>query len=429
MKKNLIMSILIFSVFISFFLSGCNKNNTIEDEVSGVIKIDSVENIAFDLPLALTTKATAITEISDTQEYERNNIYSYKDGSTTYLLFCMNELIIMAQKGTSFAFADASDKGTCLKNSSLLNTWFDIPEKTFDYEEINKNNYYKIVGSVTAEVVITPELYGDYIGKLATIQSSEDEWSLFVGVVATSTNTMTKTQTGIINQIVNSMQLYSHPIAEDEVYDIVINQSLKETAGIQSEPNVQESVTNEITISDKKGLNISNQTYKILDSSKAYTSDEYSMLLPGQAGILTCIGLPPEEQVIIRINKVYTGEAAQRLINKYANAQGRPGEIIEAPDGYSWHLIEYDLSYENCSDTAYVNIKLRGLDGDNLIFKGISVEKRTYDAFQDSYFEGDMIYKNYCYYAIPNGCHSYSLECGDGTISNNYLSAYYHIEI
>ena len=61
-----------------------------------------------------------------------------------------------------------------------------------------KNDYYKIISNVTAEVVITSELYGDYSGKLATIESGDEEWSLFVGVVAPSTGAMSKEQAAMV---------------------------------------------------------------------------------------------------------------------------------------------------------------------------------------------------------------------------------------
>ena len=433
MKKKLNHYIYYFfiSIFSIFLLTGCMTESK-ESSPSGVAAIDTVENIYFEIPLTVSTKATAVTHISDTENYARNNIYSYKDGNSTYLLFCMDELIIMASKGTTFSFSEASDKATCLENNSLLNTWFSISGKNFTYEEAKKNDYYKIISNVTAEVVITSELYGDYSGKLATIESGDEEWSLFVGVVAPSTGAMSKEQAAMVNQIVNSMQLYEKSTETEAAFDITINQSLKEVETSTLNENVEEKdiiPTVSIDVTEKKGLNISNQSQKTIDSSKAYTSDEYSMLKPGQAGIFTCINMPTEEQMIIRVNRVYTGEAAQELINQYANSQGRFGEIIAPQDGYTWHLVEYDLSYENCSNTPYVDIKLRGLDGGTLIFKGISIEQRTYDAYQDTIREGNCSYKNYCYYAVPNGCHNYSLECGDGTITDkNYISAYYYIE-
>ena len=71
-------------------------------------------------------------------------------------------------------------------------------------------------------------------------------------------------------------------------------------------------------------------------------------------------------------------------------------------------------------DLRYINVKLKGLDGENLRFRGIEYSQRCFDI---------QISQNefYSYYAIPNGCPEYALEIGEGTINNSLESGYYHI--
>lgn len=178
------------------------------------------------------------------------------------------------------------------------------------------------------------------------------------------------------------------------------------------------------------GMNLNNQKDMKKEIGKAYQSDEYNMLSLGQCGVLQCYGISSSNQPIIRINKIYTGNEAITKIKAFCKEQ-QIYDYFDPPEGYSWHLAEYDISYQNCTERGYINIRLAGLDGAALVYRGISVDPKTHDANYATSEENDCIYQNYCYYAVPNGCREYSLVCGDGNSNeeNQLLAVYYHIYI
>jgi len=442
----------IIILIILFCITGCTKKTDTDDKtkvLNDTSTIDDVDGICFTLPTYVSTKATAITQISDDMDYDTNVIYSYKNGKDTYILFCMDELIVIAVKGTSFSFSSATNKEEALSKSNLLNTWFSKSEKKFNYKEKSSESSYKIIADVTAEVVITSQLYGDYSGKLAVIESEDTEWSLFVGAVAPTVDKLSKQQDSLLTTIIDSFSLYEKPVKAAS-YDVVINQNLKkteieqdETESIIEENPAVESEQKEITplLSEKSnepeqqltsaeskvGLNLSNQQRREVESNKAYTSNQYSMLSLGQSGLFTTRYMKESEQLIIRPIKVYTGDDAISLIKSYAKSQNRY-QYFDAPDGYSWQLVEYDVSYEKTSIRPYVNIRIMGVDGEPLVFRGVTIVARTHDANFQSYEEGQCSYKNYCYYAVPNGCHEYSLVIGDNENKQDMSqNAYYYI--
>ena len=99
------------------------------------------------------------------------------------------------------------------------------------------------------------------------------------------------------------------------------------------------------------------------------------------------------------------------------------GEYFAPADGCTFHVAHYKLDMSNCMGTGYLNVKLRGMHGENLRFRGIEYTSRTYviTVSEDEY---------YCFYEVPNGCKEYVLECGEGTVENEdsgVISAYYKV--
>ena len=82
-------------------------------------------------------------------------------------------------------------------------------------------------------------------------------------------------------------------------------------------------------------------------------------------------------------------------------------------------MVHYVVDDSGCNGHGYVNVKLRGMDGENLKFRGIAYSQRTYDiSVSDTEF--------YSFYAVPNGCREYVLEIGEGAgKSEGVVSAYY----
>ena len=154
------------------------------------------------------------------------------------------------------------------------------------------------------------------------------------------------------------------------------------------------------------------------------------MLYLGDNGILSAFNdyKTSYEEPIICPKKVFRGEEAEKLIMDYCTTT-EAYDYFKAPDGQSWEVLEYDLNYRNCENEDYVNIKLKGLDGDALRYRGIRYEARTYEMDHKMTEDGDWIRNLYVYYPVPNGCYEYCIECGErNSLTGEEVSAaYYHI--
>ncbi len=448
-NKN-ILSVILLTILI---ISGCGRSSVYQTFGNDYTPINNIDSLSFSIPLNIANQATAITEINDSTEYSRATPYSFRNGDQEYVFFCMDQLIILAEKGTSFGFANAEDKNTCLENSGVVNTWFSKTGKKLSFTEELKDGIYKIIADVNAEVVITSELYGDYIGKLAVISDGSNEWGLFIGTYGSSIKDLSDGQKEVLENIAMSMHLEEKPMEEEPQYEVIIDQSLTpvekkneqevDQQKINNEMNSEPSETNisefpgttEVPVqkeskieNKKKGLNRTNQKQTKKEIGKAYPSDEYSMLSLGQAGILTAIGDNGNDQTpVIRINKIYRGEKAISKIRSQLDQNTSYG-YFDPPEGYSWEVAEYDVCYDNCEAMPYINIKLAGVDGGSLIYRGIKSSSRTHDANFAAVIDGNNIYGNLCYYAVPNGCKEYALICGEGNTENDRMSAYYLIK-
>lgn len=154
------------------------------------------------------------------------------------------------------------------------------------------------------------------------------------------------------------------------------------------------------------------------------------MLFLGDNGILSAFNdfTISYEEPIICPKKVYRGEEAEKLIMDYCTETGDYA-YFKAPDGQSWEVVEYDLNYKNCENDDYVNIKLKGMDGEPLRYRGIKYEARTYEMGHKAVEDGEWIRGLYVYYPVPNGCYEYCLECGErkSLTGEEVSAAYYHI--
>jgi len=410
---------LILSVFMikNTFSTGINASESIRE---GYTSIKDVTGVEFYLYSTVKDSATAVAHISNKVNFATNMYYTYKDTSR-YLLFNMNGLVLIAEKGTSFDFANASDMEDALKRGSICGIHFEIPEEGASFSR--KGN--RTSANVNAEVVITNTLYGDFCGVLSSVTDGEEEWSIFAGVVG---DDVTEIKDGTYDQLsymANSIKVVkaATTIAQD-AYAVEIGSVEKESVSLVEKTDEDEKGG---TDEEDKGMDISNQEEIIKVDTKAYSSNIYSMLNIGDKGI--CQALNTSEMIfeepIIDITGILSGtDAVNYLKALYKD------EYLEPSEGCAYHVITYNLYYKTCSGTPYVNIKLRGLDGSNLKFRGIQYSKKTHD-YTGYVSEKDDWNVNYvCYYEVPNGCTEYVLECGDGEVSREgTMAAYYLIKL
>lgn len=508
-KKGLyIVAIVIVLVFIMAAIFAI-AHKPAEVPKEGAYKtIYDVDGISFMANTNILSRATAVSEISENMDIERDMYYVYKD-QNTYLFFCLNEIVIAAQKGTEFHFDDYEAKEDAVENSSIAGLWFQVNGNKLEYEDKNP-----FIANVNGGLVISNELYADYIGQMAVVSDGNTEWALYVGVPGLDTKfkDLSSNTRSSISTIAKSLVLSNEkPVIEEDTYEVVVNsgvsnvneeptenedvietadlESVKinsetetETESITDNPSIEESsdeetdtkeTTVEITeetieeelteIEDEDStessgedllannseekepvtptvvsstpINLNNQKKTLpRTSDKAYTSDIYAMLNLKDNGIIEEFDKDTREIVkpIINVQRVYKGQTAIKMIKDYCNNHALYN-YFDAPLGCSWHIAEYYLSYEGCNTTPYIDMKLKGLDGEVLKFKGITYGKRCYDMFHEveKVEDSDFMGPYYCYYAVPNGCSEYALECGTGNIdyASDSKAAYYLIRI
>ena len=110
------------------------------------------------------------------------------------------------------------------------------------------------------------------------------------------------------------------------------------------------------------------------------------------------------EAANVHIDQIYTGLDANLLLESL-------GVTKTASNGTSYQVIEYTTT---CDITKnYTNIKITGLDGNRLEYKGRCYTTRTYDIFDKAENVYNIYSKLYCYYEVPDGCNEYAISVGE----------------
>ena len=180
--KEVIIAIIVFAILLTLY-ANCRTKSLYTEPDSTYKVVTDVPGISFSIPLSVT-QATAINKITPEMEFDPGTTYSYKDGNDTFLVFNMDNIVILCERGTAFDFdmiPKGDDKGAGLKNSPIVSTWLSQSGKTFSYDEGLNNGVYKLIGDVKAQVSITTRVFGDFTGKLAVVTDGVTEYALFIG--------------------------------------------------------------------------------------------------------------------------------------------------------------------------------------------------------------------------------------------------------
>ena len=412
----------------AMLLSSCGS--VYEGSKAGYTQATSVNGVVFDMPDSFLSQATAVTSIAEDVDYS-NGTFLYKNGIDKYLLFNIEGVVVAVEKGTSFNFRDADDKKAQITSTDVCEVWMNLIDNKFEYDEKSSGDTYKIIADVSADISITSNNYATCHGKFASIQTDDYECSMFVGVPSGTIKELTKEQKDIIEHITKSLTLNDVFFANTEQSEETTSEKETSKTEVSSETQTSSENTEVSTPTTEKETESDTETkqeeiipptenkdegFSSLGTnqseSKGGYSDIYHMLKIGQKGYLTALSNDGKELAItnITINKLYTGEEAKNIIKDYCKTNKCLYEYSEAPAGYSWHVIEYTLDHH--PDDLYVNIKIEGLDGEKLKFRGVAASSRTYDIFSYAIMTENGCEKLYCYYAVPNGCKEYMLECG-----------------
>lgn len=388
-KTRLLMAIL----SICAILSGCGKSSLYDNHENGYTTVTSIKGISFDVFTSLLETATAITTISPDGEYS-GNTFLYKDGESEYLIFNMNSIVLVAEKGTEFDFVNTKDYETALTSTDVNGVWFSPDDRNLEYKDGTKKGIYKFIATVKADISVTPTLYGTFVGQLASMNIEGTEYSLFIGAKGDRYKSLTGNQKDIIEHVVKSMTKCDY--SEENSGKIIQELEVPSDSVSANEP------------SEKGQLDVKSNQRKYVGME----SDIYHMLSIGDSGSYEALRNDGSgmEKGVITINNLFAGEDAINIIKRYCNTSESPYAYSDAPDGYSWHVVKYTTTLSPAD--IYTDIRMEGLDGEKLKYRGVAHNKRTHDIFAYEKENSGKYTELYCYYAVPNGCTEYMLECG-----------------
>ncbi len=439
-----IWTVLAVSALLCVLLAGCGgKKGVYEKSRRGYEMVTAVPGICFEIPEGLSEFATAVSKISDDMGFEPSITYEYKDLNGNYFLFCMEDVVIAAQKGTSYlSVAQEAGVEQAVTGKDLFGIWFGKTGKTLSYETDEQKGVVKLIADVNASVALTKELYNDFTGELAVVGSGEEEWSVFVGIPSTQYEKATeKSQDGIAH-VARSMRLYDGNTAARPEEDLVEEETEtlqdglqdtgdgflvvqeKETETAETSETAAEEETAEETGeetsgaagegTDVKTIQLNNQR-KGKTTSRASYSTVYSTLEAGDSGYAEVMDKQASLQsMVVTLDQVLQGGDAAKLMMA-AMGDG----FIPASAGMTWHAAEYHIDYSG-EEKLYLNILFTGMDGENLRYRGIRYSHKTYGIE----YEG----KRYACYMVPNGCTEYLVRFGDSPVEGA-ACAFYHVEV
>ena len=207
------LTVLLITMIATVTMTACGTN-VYESHQSGYTLEDSVKGVTFDVPDSLISQATAVTAITDDMA---DGSWLYKNGADAYLAYNMKDCVIMVQAGTNFDFENAKDVKSVLKEKGVNSVYFNEVDRQLNYTTSHKNDAYKIVFDVNADLSITPDIFGVFTGKLAVVSDGENEYSLFIGVPGNTQIDMDKKTMSIIEHIAASLTLTGEsPITDVE---------------------------------------------------------------------------------------------------------------------------------------------------------------------------------------------------------------------
>lgn len=364
-----------------------------EIEEENYTAITFVNGVVFDMPKQVLAQATAITGISEEEDYTTYT-YVYKDGESTYLLFNMDQIIVIVDNRTTYRLQNTMDVMDEITSNSLDGIWLCPDDKEISSDIESKDDIYKLTCTVRSDISITGNACGRFVGKYTYVSAENAECSMFVGVRGKNYSDVDSGTKAVLEHIAKSLCITDCTVMPKN--DREIESTVKDRRDM-------------LTVMDNQG-----------EVGTKY-SDIYHLLSVGMTGTYFAYDKDSEYSLSsgdITIEELYTGEDAVDLIREYCNSGKAMYPYADAPEGFSWHAVKYRLSQSQRD--LYTNIKLEGLDGNRLVYHGVSCTSRTYDIIYDWNSKTDL----YCYYAVPNGCKEYMLECGNRYASTSETACY-----
>lgn len=209
----------------------------------------------------------------------------------------------------------------------------------------------------------------------------------------------------------------------EESVEVEIEEEVTPEPTVEPTPTPTPAPTPIKTEDGRTTIVLNNQKNTIKEDTKVYMSNIYDMLPIGKKGYASVYVNRQYENAVVKADKVYTGKEAENIIKNAYKSGVMTDNYFEPAPGCSWHVVHYTADFSGCSGEGYLNVKLRGLDGENLRFRGIEYSQRSYDIpVSETEF--------YSFYEVPNACPEYAIEIGEGDVEHtDRAAAYYMVKI
>lgn len=444
-QKKGIVVIVIIGLMLGFLVTMSKAKKEGENSVDKTMykTIDAVPGCEFSVDRLSSDTSTAVMEISKSVNFLDYETYTFRNGEDLYLIFNMENFIVIAKKGTTFNFSQMDVSESFSKNS-LQGIWFEARDKVE-----KKGNTYTV--DVLAQVVITNTLYNDFAGKLVTIEQDGQEWALFAGYVKEDyapmvdyvSTTFKYKEENLVNAesfevnieegitIADNSSAEREEISENQTESQVAKENAEKEEPEKEEQQEDTAESTETSVQEQQDTLVADSTIReVTDNiNTAYSSNIYSMLPQGSIGYMDIFNedLAKSEGAYIKITGIYDEQETQDLISAYEKrTNDNLYQNFEVPDNCHLEAMQYDVRYT--SETySYVNIKLTGLDGDVLRYRGMPYDAKTYDIPSVLSEENDWISGNMVFYIVPDGCMDYALSCSGIMSTKETRPAWFYI--
>ena len=441
-------------------MSGCSSSKLYTSDTSGYKEITDIPGVKFVVPNSVA-QATVINQISGNMEFDSNTTYSYKDGVESYIVFNMNNIVILVQKGTSFGFDQlpaGEDKTSCLNNSSILGTWLKSQNgEELSYEEDLADGVYKLIATTQAGVTITTELFGDFMGDLAVVTDGTTEYALFMGAPVDLYNELNGNSKSMIETVAMSLAMTSDKTTASDLMSSSNSASTQadvensaDTSAEQESSNIEASSEASVEAEPVSDEAAKEETTEVLEEEitpDAESSTESSIIEDNaQAADLGSsteeISEAASEEVSIEVTESGSEEETQPLEEEDAKETEETeakGEEDQGDDSAGMNLNnQREYAKANETDPSYTDIYSTAEIGDKVYFQTTNGEgelqlltvtlNKVYD--KD---ESEKLIRQYCtngstgygYTDAPDGCHWEAAEFEVAAVNGGVLPDIY----
>ncbi len=289
-------------------------------------------------------------------------------------------------------------------NGDAINTSVDTTEEK---EEVDTTGESNVSEEETVEVIETPS-------EDSTVETDEIPEETLIEEQSEESEENAADDSDGLNE--DEEEIIATTISSDEEPEEPTEEASTDTTEENAE-TIEDSEPTEDNGDDEQI--ISENTMDLIDDSISMATVKvstcYAPLSLGEYGQCYTLDKNGENQAqVVCVSEVFSGDEAKSLIDSMDGRKANPKE------GTHFEVAKFTTTADTSNE--YIDVKIEGLDGERLVYRGVSYTKRVYDLTSKEPFVC------YVYYEVPNGCKEYLLELGIQTNEIEIPTANYYIK-